>query len=552
MNTQYIDYENEIIEKLSEDVSYIYQIDSNGFRANERLVTSSREFPGILHNSRFFSGLHANNRFNPGILWYGRFIPGLLTNNGFIPGIAVGKSFTPGIIVAGFFMPGIVQGNYFVPGIMQDRKFLMGCFTANQRFIPGRFIQNSFESGLLMDGSFQPMRNESISSEKAHHLAKNYGLETIRPFETIGGLPIRGLVLGNFNDILGWFPYGFATSQVVIPGGLNLQEDIKQSLRPPLHTVDIEQELGEMGFIIEDPTDIGTEFEDIEKWFIELYSGDFNGMDDGGILDGLASALDELGKGKNELIDGLNQEWEDWFESIRNSNPGGLIVGSGSKGSRGKGVSAEEIGGAIGAVIGVVGGYISGGPIGAVAGGLGGYDLGMYVVDKVGNIVETIWHTIFGGAEDKESSDKNDKESKDKEEKDKQERGATTGEDEDLDREQGFLPGSQVHPPLSIYINKKQTLIERDHGDIGFSAVDAPGAKAAFKIIRTDTGAMMVVDHNIMRKLLLGMTPGKASNVGLEACGNTIFIVHGAIFGHNLDDPDKLPWWLQPVAIPRP
>ena len=548
---------------LSATVSYQFR-EGKGGRTGEGLVASERWYPGIRFNDRFFSGLHQKNRFVPGIIWCGRFIPGLLTQWGFFPGLSVNESFTPGVVVAGVFMPGIVRGNYFVPGIVSEQNFLPGCFTASQGFVPGRFRNGLFESGLMKEGIFKPTADEAISPKEAHALPREgYGLKTVERFDRVGGLPIRGVVLGAFPDAVAVLPYGMATNHGVIIGGLGCNDD--------LVVLDPLQKLGDFGFEVEDPNDpgklLGTDgmVERAENSLNKMLPGNSLGGSAQSVMGDLADAMAGLSEGANKLIDGLNQGWEDYWSSVLGSNPGGMIAGGDSKGkgndtARGIGKTVgwsagglagmsgglfaglqlgAKIGGGFGAIVGGVVGAVLG-AAGVITGGETGAELGGQVVGWFVEQAATIWHAIFGGGEEKDKSSEKEKEKP----KDK---GTSEPGEEEREGGTGIIFNNPVKP-LGPYISRRKTVIEVDHGESEIGSVIKTG-KAPIRIIVTDTGAMAIVNYEALRQAVV-TNPDRRVAVGLNPLTGGSVYIPGRISWNQVYEQSKMPWWLEKVGHP--
>lgn len=544
---------------LSDTVIYRFRETGDG-PTGEGLLASGRFYPGIKYNGRIFYGVHQKNRFIPGIFWCDRFIPGLMTRRGFFPGLAVNSTFTPGIVATGVFMPGIVRGASFIPGLFSNQEhFQPGCFTTNRGFVPGRFTRQGFECGLMADGEFRATAYEVLSTRDAHALHEGgYGLSKVRWLAPIGGLPIRGMVIGSFADAVAYLPYGMATDQGVILGGLKKREGLEP--KEVLSALDLEQELGDAGFEVHDPKDpgqlLGTDglIEKIEKRIDDFSPG--SGVGDSGFAPGarLADAMEGMNAGENKLIDGLNQGWTDYYSSLLGANAGGMIAGSASADVPGLG---KAVGGLSGAYSGAKGGMAIGafaGPIGVVVGGvvgmIGGAVLGVAtnggdtIVDTVVGVAEAVWGFfagIFGGGEKKEE--------KKTEDKPKNGKTAQPGEDGLGEGSTGAVTNRPVKP-LYPYISRRKTVIEIDHGEAGgVSTVDYE--EPAIRIIRTDTGAMSVVNFEALRKMLIS-NPDRRAVVGLNPVTGESVYIPGRISVKEAYEQSKAPWYMNPAVQPAP
>ncbi len=368
-------------------------------------------------------------------------------------------------------------------------------------------------------------------------------------------MPIRGVVIGTLPDALVYLPDGLATTLGVIIGGLGPEDD--------LTALDPLQQLGDFGFEIEDPNDLGNLLgtdgiiDRLEKRLDGMLPGQALGGSGQSAMGALADAMEGMNQGQNQLIDSLNQGWADYWNNLLGSNAGGMVAGAGKglqqagrtggwvAGGAGGMMAGFKAGAAIGTVIGGPAGTVIGGIAGAVLGAAGAYkgseegaSLGGKIVDWIADAfgtaadaVTTAWHALFGGEKKKE------------EKKD----GPSSEPGEDGQEGAGGLVFNPVKP-IGPYISRKKAVIEIDHGESG-SMSTIHTDKAPVRITMTDTGAMLIVDYAALQKLLV-TNPERGVSVGLNPLTGTTILIPGNIEWKAVYEQSKMPWWLEKVGHP--
>jgi len=485
-------------EAISDQVYCQYR-EYRKIRTNEGLVATGRFYPCTRIKNSFFYGISAGERFLPGIVWARRFIPGIVSRRGFIPGIFTDSGFQPGVINCGVFMPGIINGSNLIPGVIREKNFIPGSYTTDRKFAPGRFWNGSFESGVIEDKTFQHTIVDKLSADVVRALPREgYGMQSLRRYAPVGGIPIQGTVIGIMDDRLWYLPDGLVTDKGAVLGGFPLDKD--SLINTHLISVDFEAMLEKMGLKKDGPLgsvgDKGAELlEDVNEWMESMMGGgpgnpfgSGKGADPGGAL---GQALEELGQGSSELIDALNKRNQDYWNDVIGRNTNGWISGScGENGGQGNGLDhalstvggtigiGTAIGGGIGLGIGSKGGLVgaaTGAGIGAAVGAVGGPILGIGIL--IGEAV---------AEEDKP------KESKP---------GSKAPGDEGEDPNSPDIGGAEG-PPLYPEI---------------------PGERKFFKFVNTEEGKVLVVDRDALKRELLRTSKG--TNIGLNILtGETIWV----------------------------
>lgn len=536
-------------ELISDGVVYETRKGDKG--EQEGLLVSGRWYPGLRRHGRMFWGLKQKNRFIPGVAWCGRFIPGLMTRRGFFPGIATDDGFTLGVIVAGIFMPGVVHGGNFAPGVERNGRFHPGCFNASRQFVPGRFVDGAFQSGFVTNRGFEPAPYEPLPASLTRELTKEgFGLARLTRVSRVGGIPIRGVVIGTLPDALVYLPDGLATTAGAILGGLGPTDDLT-----PLDPL---QRLGDLGFELSDPNDPGNVFgtngivERLEKWLDDFVPGAALGENGLSAMGALADAMEGMAKGQNQLIDSLNQGWADYWNGLLGSDPGGMVAGAGP-GAKNAGRTAGWAAGGLSGMLagfktGAGAGTLVGGPVGTFIGGVAGAVLGAAgaieggkegaeIGGKIVDFFVDLWHAIFGGGENK-----------DKKQKDEKKGGSTSQPGED--GQEGAATGLIFNPvkPIGPYISRKKAVIEIDHGESG-AIPTVERQKAPIRITMTDTGAMAIVDYAALRKMIV-TNPERGVAVGINPLSGETIVIPGKADWSSIYEQSKMPWWLEKVAHP--
>lgn len=373
---------------ISATVVYRYW-ETNGKRTGETLVASERYYPGVLVGKRFYYGISAGNRFIPGVIWCNHFIPGLVTKNDFVPGIIIDNSFQPGIINAGIFLPGIVSNSTFVPGVIQEKKFIPGCHTTDEMFAPGRIWNRQFESGITERHCFIRANRVKLFREEVSSLPREgYGMTQVRHLSPIGGVPIMGMILGEFNDGHPWYlSCGLLTDDGLVIGGVPVFDDTKDLPREKPGTA-INELLDRLGIdkYGHDFDNKGKEIlKDIEDWSDSML-GTSNPFKPTGSGPSIATALDVLGQGSSDLIDTLNEDYNNYWKH-RIDSASGWLTGSMAYGPKGERIITGSM--AIGAAIGILAGAGIGKTVPAIiTGGTAGLALGNFVGRVIVDIIE--------------------------------------------------------------------------------------------------------------------------------------------------------------------
>lgn len=462
---------------LSKQVLYQYK-EENGKRTGEGLLASGRCYPGVLVNKRFYYGLHQKNRFVPGIVAWGRFIPGLVTRRGFYPGIITSQGFQPGIIAMGVFVPGIVHGRNFVPGILNLRGFLPGCFTTDGKFLPGRFINGRFENGVIDGRVFIPADHDSLTARDAHILSQEgYGLVKVRRYEPIGGLPIRGAIVGKVGRMCSIVPCGLLTNAGVILGGLWDKQN--------LPTLDRSAELGELGIETDELGDLPDLEKKFEEMIDDLSDGLFSPFGEGQSGVNLQEALEQLGQGENELIDRLNREQAEYWGRVLGQNAGGMISGSGNSNDKNTWSWVE------------CGRYAGVGAVAGASEGLGGMAAGA-LVGALTYALEYLYHEVKDAVEG--GSD---------------ESGGTSAPGEEGEDGNSFSIQPE-HAPIGITIAKETFIAIKKEG---FGT-----GQSTITITRTDTGVLVVMNYDEMARAAR-ISSDQRINLGLNpVTGNATLV----------------------------
>ncbi len=497
---------------LSKEVSYFYQEDK-GKWAGGWLSASERLYPGVLVDGHFYSGVYQKKRFVPGFVMHGQFIPGLLAQDRFFPGLTIDKSFHPGILAMGLFIPGIVQGNTFVPGLSNSDGFLPGSFTTDGKFMPGRFVDGEFESVVLDGREFVPGNNERFTTREAHALTKEgYGLCKIRHFEPIGGIPIRGIVIGFIDRMLTVAPSGLITRHGVILGG----RWGKVGRRPDIPVLDQEAVLRELGIEVDELGDLlpSSHSGYLEQWIEEkmhgigLGSGMFGGLGGPSGSVSLEEALGMLSQGDCALMDRENQKLAEYWSDLLASYGGGIVSEGSSK------WSWDKFGDSVGA--GVKEGIVTGMAGGGVAGTMGvaglGTAAGMFSGAVIGGVVGA-WkgaaeYTInflldvlgIGGDDNSGSSSGG---------------GTSTADDEYGRGSGGDFYIQPRHAPLVLSVP----------GETVFGIKgEQSGGHSIITLKQTDTGALIVLDFS-QAAFIARNSSHKGVNLGLNPLTGTAIMV---------------------------
>ncbi len=231
----------------------------------------------------------------------------------------------------------------------------------------------------------------------------------------------------------------------------------------------LEDLLGKFGFEI-DKDGVAGVFGEDGKALFKRAEDSLNDLRAGslGIESGfdVSGALDGLSSGVNKLVDGLNQGWSDYWSGIFNSNAGGAVTGSDGQGRATARYVGGVLGWAVGAVVGAATGTVAGtaqaGPVGGVIGmGLGtasgmeaGVDVGAWLggaAYDVGEFFVDVFHSIFGGGDDKKQGGKKD--------------GGASEPGEDGEGEGASIVTDKPVRPLMPYFSTRKTLIEFDRGE---------------------------------------------------------------------------------------
>lgn len=527
--------------RISDSVRFQYQ-EQDGKTSLEGIVSSGRWFPGVLINKRFYSGIHNGDAFLPGIVSAERFIPGLVTEQGFFPGIATDDGFTPGIIAMGAFVPGIVRSRSFIPGVIRGRRFIPGCFTFGREFVPGRFIGRGFETGRMTGSTFTPSACEMLSSEETQGLAeKGVGVAQEGISDTLGGLPIRGVVVGAF-DIPVALEVGLVSNEGVIVGGMMPGEHYR-TMDPlfdrPLPTQDAGADFRRrLGISDEDRFGIHTGWNSKEKGFEDRMEKEWDNLVKTGFSDsslfgpvnpgmpgqqsdlgrGIGAAFGFLGQGDHGLMDQINGDYNDMMKNVFGSGFSGNKDGTDGqtpdqKGTDGKdtgekkdgqgdqkkeGSVWETIFGVIGAIIGAIGGFCGGGVAGGIGGGYGGYKTGTAIYQG-GDWVVT---QISGGG--------------------KKGGGGTKDDEGDDTRGTGYTLTERGYNPAIMHISDpgKRVLINWQQSDEwGPGKGDDHSQGAVINFIVTDTGRMVIINFQELSKLAAA---GAAAHWGQVSMGTNV------------------------------
>jgi hypothetical protein len=481
--------------EISEEVTYQYVVE-DGKKHSEALVASERYFPCVRVKDRCYFGVHKNGRFIPGIIWNHHFIPGILTKGAFIPGVATDSGFKFGIIAFGTFIPGMVIGRQFVHGIVNNKRFIPGCYTNNGKFTPSRFLRNSFDSGVLdtRTRGFINANYEELSTSAISQLVTlEYGINKIRRYEAIGGIPIAGIVNGEFNRNIIVCPSGILTNEWVTIGGLSysIQEDEIVFDKNYLPHADLLSDLLEaLGVDTSGFGDSGwlSTQDEWEELVVSLIEGAPGNAFGDGVDDILVEGLQELGKGSSKLIADLNREYNNYWSNVVASikASGGIIHGKGSSG--GAGGNEEEKKEWYEHLEGAVSSYAVGYKIGSfvglgVAGGI--VVLAIYLLDSVLGI------EIIEDKPDGNSSSTS----------------ASEGDDGEVNEGNIMIGGWKGIQPIEFK--------------------DPSQKESGIRIVYTDAGALMVIDYGVLRDALAN-GPEEGVSIGLNPLtGETVSIIPG-------------------------
>jgi len=527
---------------ISGSVHFQYR-EQDGKTSLEGLVSSGRWFPGVFINKRFYSGIHNGDAFLPGIVSAERFIPGLVTEQGFIPGVATDDGFTPGIIAMGAFVPGIVRSRSFIPGVIRGRRFIPGCFTFGREFVPGRFIGRGFETGRMSGSTFTPSACEMLSSEETQGLAeKGVGVAQEGISDTLGGLPIRGVVVGAF-DIPVALEVGLISNEGVIVGGMMPGEHYR-TMDPlfdrPLPTQDAGADFRRrLGISDEDRFGIHTGWNSKEKGFEDRMEKEWDNLVKTGFSDsslfgpvnpgmpgqqsdlgrGIGAAFGFLGQGDHGLMDQINGDYNDMMKNVFGSGFSGNKDGTDGqtpdqKGTDGKdtgdkkdtgqtgdqkkdGSVWETIFGVIGAIIGAIGGFCGGGVAGGIGGGYGGYKTGTAIYQGGDWVVTQLGGGKKGG-------------------------GGTKDDEGDDTRGTGYTLTERGYNPAIMHISDpgKRVLINWQQSDEwGPGKGDDHSQGAVINFVVTDTGRMVIVNFQELSKLAAA---GAAAHWGQVSMGTNV------------------------------
>ncbi len=529
---------------ISDSVHFQYQ-EQDGKTSLEGLVSSGRWFPGVLINKRFYSGMHNGDAFLPGIVSAERFIPGLVTEQGLIPGVATDDGFTPGIIAMGAFVPGIVRDRRFIPGVVRGRRFIPGCFTFGREFVPGRFIGRGFETGRMTGSTFTPSACEMLSSDETQGLAeKGVGVAQEGISDTLGGLPIRGVVVGKF-DIPVALEVGLISNEGVIVGGMMPGEHYRTMdprLDRPLPMRDAGADFRQrLGISDEDRFGIHTGWNSKEKGFEDRMEKEWKNLMQTGFSDnplfgpmnpdmpgqqsglgaGIGAAFGFLGQGDHGLMDQINGEYDDMMKNVFGGGFSGIADGTDGqtpdqKGTDGKdtgdkkdtgqtgdqkkdGSVWETICGVIGAIVGAIAGFCGGGVAGGVAGGYGGYKTGTAIYQGGDWVVTQLGGGKKGGGGTKADDD-------------------TGGHGHDsgyTSTERGYNPAimHMTDPGKRVLINWQQS------DEWGPGKGDDHSQGAVINFIVTDTGRMVIINYQELSKLAAA---GAAAHWGQVSMGTNV------------------------------
>lgn len=330
----------------------------------------------------------------------------------------------------------------------------------------------------------------------------------MKPDDPVGGLPIRGVVVGAY-DLPAILPLGLITNEGVVIGGMYPGEHYG-TLDPGLarripSTQDPRTQLGNLGINEHDPWGISTGWNSDEKKFGDKLEQEWNDLLNTGFSDnslfgpvdpnlpgssgmgrGIGEALGFLSQGDHGLMDGMNKDYNDMMKNVfANVGMGGVSEGDqkGDDQKKGddekKGSVWETICGVIGAIIGAIAG-LGGGVGGAVVGGAAGYKTGTTIY-QAGDwcVTQISGGKKGGGTKDDEGDDT---------------RGGGDGYTLTM---RGYNPAI-----MHIYDPGKRVLINwQQSGEWGPGTGDDHSQGAVINWIITDTGRMPIINYQELSKL---------------------------------------------------
>ena len=519
---------------ISKKVVFQYVVE-DGKKHSEGLVASGRYYPCIRTKDRYYFGVHNNNRFIPGIIWNQHFIPGILTDNAFVPGVATDSGFHCGIIAFGAFIPGVVIGSQFVHGLIKNESLIPGCYTNTGKFIPSRFLGGLCRSGVIdaKSRAFISSNPDELATIAAFQLPElGYGIRKIRRYENIGGIPIAGIVKGNFKNVKITCPSGLLTNESVTLGGLAYRIKDHEIVFDKDYLPHADQLSGVIGALGIDLSVLGTEglsgaYDEWERRvesLIEGSPGNPFGDGVGNVLgDVVVEAFEALGKGESTLIEGLNRDYNEYWSSLIGAvqASGGMVRGQDSSG--GAGGNEEEKKDWLGRAKDGLASYGVGFALGSIAGlGLVGgiIGLGIFLLGEFG-VFEVIESTPDPQPDEPES------------------------------RPDGPSSGSQAPREGGGEVHEGNVLMGGWRGLRPIYVKNPTEKESGITIVRTDVGRMLVIDWGQLRASL-AFGPKEGIPIGVNALtGETTYIIPGDYDPVKAKLADVMKSYIQYISPPK-